>query len=480
MLKSLSTKLIIAFAFIIFVCLFTVGTAFVLFLRDHEIEQARERVGRLAEPLALQVTYLEWVGLTTEKMEPVLEGYAERFDVRLLLVDKATSQVVFDTQGGLEGETVAAFDSAAAGTQRVGPIWVWQVHFREDGKNLLLFTPLDTATGGESPSPSILSRYRTVVVVPEEDITSAWLDVLPRLAVAGGIALAISVAVALFLSRSISGPLGQITRASEEMARGKYDQEIQARGGDEVGRLATAFNTMAREVNRSQSTLRRFLADASHELRTPLTSIQGFSQAMTEGTIDTPAGFTDAARIINNEAQRMRTLVDELLELSRIEAGRSALQIEPLRLEELLRTTLERFQRQAQDKRVDMRLDVPEMPPYEGDGRALEQVFSNLVDNAVRHTPEEGLVSVEAAFSNGAVKIAVRNSGSLISPEELPHVFERFYQVNGSGAAEGHTGLGLAIASEVVQAHGGEITVKSSQEEGTEFTVSLPTKDSAT
>lgn len=472
--RSLSTKLIAAFAFIIFVCLFSAGTAFVLFLRDSEVEQARERVGRLAEPLALQVTYLEWVGLSVDDMTSVLKSYAERFDIRLLLVDKATSRVVFDTEDRLEGAIVDAFNTATAGTERVGPIYVWQIRFSENGTNLLLFTPLDTTAGGERPSPTILSSYRTVVAVPEEDITSAWLDVLPRLAVAGGIALVISIALALLLSRSISGRLAQITRASEEMARGRYDQQIEARGRDEVGRLATAFNTMAKEVDRSQSALRQFLADASHELRTPLTSIQGFSQAMVDGAIDTPEGLADAARIINDEAQRMRTLVDELLELSRIEAGQAALQIEPLQLEELLQATLERFRRRAEEKGIEMRLQVNDLPRCEGDGRALEQVFSNLVDNAVRHTPDDGLISVEAKVVNGSVRVSVRNSGSLIPPEHLPHLFERFYQVNGSGADEGHTGLGLAIASEVVQAHGGEITVTSSQQEGTEFTVALP------
>jgi signal transduction histidine kinase len=326
----------------------------------------------------------------------------------------------------------------------------------------------------ERPSATLLSRYRTVVAVPEEDITSAWLDVLPRLGVAGGIALGISVVVAFLLSRSISGPLRQITRASEAMARGKYDQQIDVRGRDEVGRLASAFNTMAREVNRSQSTLRQFLADASHELRTPLTSIQGFSQAMAEGTIETPEGLAESARIINDEAQRMRTLVDDLLDLSRIEGGQAAMQKETLDLADLLRTSVERFERQAQEKGLKIQMEVPDLPSLEGDVRRLEQAFSNLLDNAVRHTPRDGTVAVRAQVVDGTVRVAVQNSGSLIPAEDLPHLFERFYQVNNSGGNEGHSGLGLAIASEVVHAHGGTITARSSEQEGTKFTVTLP------
>ena len=474
MLTGLRSKLIAAFAFIIFVCLFSAGTAFVLFLRSHETEMARERVGRLAEPLALRVTYLEWVGLTPDQMKPTLMDYAENNDVRIFVVDKTTSQVILDTSDRLQGQTLKDLQSSNVGTERVGRIWVWQIHFRGAGENLILFTPLERVPATERASATMLSRYRTVVAVPEEDITSAWLDVLPQLGVAGGIALGISVVVAFLLSRSISGPLRQITRASEAMARGKYDQQIDVRGRDEVGRLASAFNTMAREVNRSQSTLRQFLADASHELRTPLTSIQGFSQAMAEGTIETPEGLAESARIINDEAQRMRTLVDDLLDLSRIEGGQAAMQKETLDLADLLRTSVERFYRQAQEKGLKIQMEVPDLPSLEGDVRRLEQAFSNLLDNAVRHTPPDGAVAVRAQVGDATVRVAVQNTGSLIPAEDLPHLFERFYQVNNSGGNEGHSGLGLAIASEVVHAHGGTITAKSSKHEGTEFTVTLP------
>jgi two-component system OmpR family sensor kinase len=474
MLTGLRSKLIAAFAFIIFVCLFSAGTAFVLFLRNHETEMARERVGRLAQPLADRVTYLEWVGVTPDQMKESLVDYANNMDVRVLIVDKATSRVVIDTSDRLEGQTLEDLQRSDVGTEKVGPIWVWQIHFRGAGENLVLFTPLERVPATEAPSASLLSRYQTVVAVPEEDITSAWLDVLPQLGVAGSISLGISVVVAFLLSRSISGPLRQITRASEAMARGKYDQQIDVRGRDEVGRLASSFNSMAREVDRSQSTLRQFLADASHELRTPLTSIQGFSQAMAEGTIDTPEGLAESARIINDEAQRMRGLVDDLLELSRIEGGQAAMQKEPLDLADLLRTTVERFERRAQEKSLDLQVEVPELPSMEGDVRRLEQALANLVDNAVRHTPRDGTVAVRAQVVDATVRVAVQNSGSLIPAEDLPHLFERFYQVENSGGKEGHSGLGLAIASEVVHAHGGTITAKSSKEEGTEFTVTLP------
>ena len=472
MLTSLRSKLILAFAAVIFVCLLSAGTAFVVFLRNHETEQAREKVGRLAQPLALRVTYLEWLGLSPEQMRPSLEDFAIGLDVRILLVDKLSSSVLIDTGRRLEGQTLQSLGSSG-GTERVGSIWVRQVRFNDGGQNLLLYTPLDIVTG-QGTSAELLSRYRAVVAVPEANITTAWHNVFPRITIAGGIALVISIAIAFILSRSISRPLGEITRASEDMARGNFNQRIDVRGRDEVARLATAFNAMALEVNHSQATLRQFLADASHELRTPLTSIQGFSQAMAEGAVDNPADMSESAHIINEEAQRMRALVDDLLYLSQIEAGQVTLQPEPLKLDNMLHTCVERFQRRAQEKDLQIKTNVPALPDIQGDVRRLERVFSNLLDNAIRHTPREGSITIGAQVSNASVRVLVHNTGSWIPPEHLPHVCERFYQVDKSTDDEGHSGLGLAIASEVVHAHGGSISAQSSSQHGTEFTVTLP------
>jgi signal transduction histidine kinase len=184
--------------------------------------------------------------------------------------------------------------------------------------------------------------------------------------------------------------------------------------------------------------------------------------------------MTDSARIINEETQRMRALVDDLLYLSQIEAGQVKMQPEPLKLDNLLHHCVERFQRRAQEKDLQVKTDLPPLPALQGDVRRLERVFSNLLDNAIRHTPKEGTITVAAQVSNGNVRVDIHNTGSFIPPEHLPHVCERFYQVRKSTNDEGHTGLGLAIASEVVHEHGGTLSAQSSQREGTEFSVTLP------
>jgi signal transduction histidine kinase len=270
--------------------------------------------------------------------------------------------------------------------------------------------------------------------------------------------------------------LARITLASQEMARGNYDVHIPIRGQDEVGRLSEAFNAMAREVSSSQRMMKDLLANVSHELKTPLTSIQGFSQAICDDEISDEEQLRDSIRIINEEANRMRGLVDDLLLLSQIDSGQMEMQHTHVDLQALLERTLERFQWELRDGDIRSGISIERLPIVHGDERRLEQVFSNLLQNAVRHTPAGGSVTMRASVERDArVSVAVHNTGSFISPEDLPRVFERFFQVDRARARKGgSSGLGLSIVSEIIEAHGGTVSATSDQRNGTEFVVTLP------
>jgi signal transduction histidine kinase len=232
---------------------------------------------------------------------------------------------------------------------------------------------------------------------------------------------------------------------------------------------------MANQVSRSHRTLREFLANVSHELKTPLTSVQGFSQAMVDGALQQPEDYKDAARIINDEAIRMRGLVDDLLYLSQAEGGQVVLQEEALNPMDVLRETAERFRRRAELAGVSIEVEPGIAPVITADPRRLEQAVANLVDNAVRHTPSGGHISLGSSASNGSVRLSVHNTGSVIPPEAMPHIFERFFQVDPARArADGNTGLGLAITREIIEAHGGSVSATSSGSAGTEFVISMP------
>jgi signal transduction histidine kinase len=281
--------------------------------------------------------------------------------------------------------------------------------------------------------------------------------------------------VALWFSRSITRPLARIKRASEEMARGHYDQQIPVEREDEIGRLASAFNLMAKQVSLSHRTLREFLADVSHELRTPLTSIRGFSQAMIDDTIHTATDYAEAAQVIHEEASRMARLVEDLLYLSRVESGQFGGEHLPLDLTALVASCAHRAERRAAAEGVDLRLQTDGRLVVRGEAHRLEQVLVNLLDNALKHTPPGGTITVRARreLTGPGIVVAVHNSGSVIPPEAQPRVFDRFYRAPGSSGTDG-SGLGLSIARQIVESHDGRITVSSDAAHGTEFRVWLP------
>jgi signal transduction histidine kinase len=276
-----------------------------------------------------------------------------------------------------------------------------------------------------------------------------------------------------------------MTAATEEIARGNYDQTLDIASSDEVGRLAASFNTMAREVKASRQAQRDFVANVSHELKTPLTSIQGFSQAILDGTADDELNRYRAAEIISSEANRMSRLVDELLDLARIESGQIEMIREPVDLARILGACVEKFALRAREGNVELKLDTSALPLISGDKDRLAQVFTNLLDNALKHTPPDGRVTIKAQELKekprkrepitSMIEIAVTDTGPGIPPEDLEHIFERFYQVDKSRAGKNRgIGLGLTIAKQIVEAHGGKIRTESVIGLGTKFTVILP------
>jgi signal transduction histidine kinase len=288
---------------------------------------------------------------------------------------------------------------------------------------------------------------------------------------AGLIGMGFAFLLSFGIVRWVSRPLLDVAEAAGKVAEGNYATRAPVHGPDEVREVARTFNTMTAQVEYGQQAQRDFLANVSHDLRTPLTSIQGFAQAIADGVSEDNA---HAATIIYHEAGRLNRMVNDLLDLARIQAGRMDMMRQAVELDELLKTVGENMGMRARDRGIQFDVQVPDLPRIAGDGDRLAQVFTNLVDNAIKHTPAGGRVWLRAVLDNQGVLVRVQDTGEGIPRDDLPRIFERFYQVDKSRAKSSGTGLGLAITREIVQAHAGRIWVESEYGQGARFNVWLP------
>jgi len=319
--------------------------------------------------------------------------------------------------------------------------------------------------------------YRNVIMLKQVTPLPArvW-SVVTRLALAGAIAVVVSSLAALVALRTITRPLHAMTLASERMAAGDYDQQVAGvDSADEVGQLARSFNRMAYEVKRVREMHRQFIANVSHDLRSPLTSIIGFSQVLTDDAAIAPAQRR-SAEIINGEAQRLYRLTMDLLDLSRLEAGRLPLSRRHLDLNVALHDVAARYHALPDKRGVRFAESLCAEPlPVLGDPDRLTQVAVNLLDNALKFCNPGGEVRLTTARQGGSAVVEVYNSGAGIAPEDLPHVFDRFYRGDHPRAQRtGGSGIGLAIVRELVHAHGGMVTASSELGCGTAMAVRLP------
>jgi two-component system sensor histidine kinase BaeS len=274
----------------------------------------------------------------------------------------------------------------------------------------------------------------------------------------------VAVVVSLLLSRGVVAPVQSLTSASQRIADGHYTERVQGGGQDELGQLAHSFNQMAEKLEQVEAMRRQLIGDVSHELRTPLTAIQGSMEGLMDGVLPaTPETFQQ----IHAEAGRLSRLVDDLQELSRVEAGAYQLDIRPFDPASLVHTALKRFTDLAQKQAVNLQDDMPAgLPQALGDEARMAQVLTNLVGNALQYTPQGGEVFISATQKGGEIEFTVRDTGIGIPPEHLPHLFTRFYRVDKSRSrqAGGGSGIGLTIAKHLVEAQGGRIWAESDGE----------------
>ncbi len=311
---------------------------------------------------------------------------------------------------------------------------------------------------------------------------AAWRSFLALVVVALIVASGMS-GVGWFLARNLARPILVLTHAAENMEQGDLGVRVTPTGPGEMRRLAEAFNKMASRLQTNVNELRAFVANASHELRTPLTVVKLRTEALREGALEDPEYAVRFLNEIETEVDRLVRMVNDLLDLSRVEAGLAGGKRDLVNLKNVGHEVFETLNIRANRAEVILSLDVePSLASVTGNEDQLRRVFYNLVENAIKYTPCGGQVEVllRAGPNSNTVRLLVRDTGPGIAPEHLPHVFERFYRAETStsrpGAIRG-SGLGLAIAKSIVESHGGEVGVSSQVGNGTTFWVDLPAAD---
>jgi len=314
-----------------------------------------------------------------------------------------------------------------------------------------------------------------LMFVNDHDLTLAII----LLVFAGGIAMILGY----FLSSTVTERILSLQSAAEKLARGDLQTRVPVTGRDELSALAVAFNQMAEQLQdadqkqRELETLRRDLvAWASHDLQTPLTSMRAILEALSDGVVDEPEMVKRYLQTAQRDVMSLSALMDDLFQMSQLDTGGFPLNRAQSSLSDLVSDTLESFSELAYRESIKLEGRVEEnVDPVFMDTQAIGRVFNNLISNALRHTAVGGEIRVHAWRSGNGVEVSVRDNGEGIQPQDVPHIFERFYRGEKSrNRGTGGAGLGLAIAQGIVHAHGGDIRVESQVGKGTQFTFNIP------
>lgn len=429
----------------------------------HEKEQSLIRFGRSVSRLVGEMSESPWEARRTMMR---LQTLAELADARIWIA-APDGRIVADSE----------FPHARPGLQLApeemqkiltGETVVYRGLFRGRFRAPVISVGLPLSNGGRPVGAVFLHS-------PVRGVREALVQIYRLVGLAVLAAAGVALVLSLWLSRRLAQPLREMSEAAQELARGRFDRRVKIpTADDEIRRLALSFNYMASQLGDLERLRREFIANVSHELRSPLTSMRGFLQGVLDGTIP-PAEQHRYLSLAFDETRRLSRLVNDLLDLAALESGDVQFHLTRVGVADLLTRAAAKMEPQAGEKGVRLQVEPDAAGAVRGDPDRLEQVLINLLDNAIRFTPQGGTVTLSAAPRGDVVEICVRDTGPGIPPEDLDRIWERFYKGDRARTrSKGGTGLGLAIARELVERQGGTIRAESRPGAGTAFFVTLP------
>lgn len=393
-------------------------------------------------------------------------NYAEDFD------DKDSLELQFvNTEGRVEIASTGISAGSIPGSDDIknaldsGRISFWQGKRASTGEKVLAVSaPLVSGSG----SVVGVMRYITSLKLIDRAVNTSSL-------VAGGIGLVVLAIVVfsnLYFLRTITEPIASLTGVARRIAEGSYGAQVEKTHNDEIGELTDAINDMSQKLSQAERVQTEFISSVSHELRTPLTAINGWAETLAADPGANPEQTQRGLNIIVKESRRLTTMVEELLDFTRMQDGRFTLRVEETdllaELEDAIFTYREIFSREGIELRYEC---ADDLPPIIADGERMKQVFCNVLDNAAKHGGSGKRIDVSVAAENGSMVIRVRDFGPGIPVEELPYVKQKFYK--GSSKARG-SGIGLAVCDEIMRLHNGTFDIANAPGGGTVVTMTLP------
>ena len=398
----------------------------------------------------------------SSQIRSLVEGYEEKDSIELMAINNDGSVDV--TSSGFspsQGTPMTDLDQA----QNAESGMAYAVFDLPSGEKVIAVSAMISISGCEYKALRMVSSMKNIdhqIIMIMAAMCAVFIIIILIIYLSGR-----------FFIRSIVYPVIKIGQIARKIAKGDFSERIEKTSDDELGDLCESINYMAQELSNTESMKNEFISSVSHELRTPLTAIKGWSETLT--AIDDPDTFKKGMRVITSETERLSQMVEELLDFSRIQDNRLTLIMDKIDILAELGETVLIYQERARALGITLNYYEPTMLPFVyGDKNRLRQVFINIVDNAIKYSDKGGTVSVEAYEEKGDICILVSDTGIGISKEDLPKVKTKFFKANHTRRG---SGIGLAVANEIITRHGGTLTINSEENVGTTVLITLPAID---
>lgn len=465
--SGITARWMVTTLLVIAVILAGIATAITLSIRGFYYDTVKNRLLSMGQSSTVAEYFSAYIDSTedvfTQRAQEYVENFSEINTAEVWVYDKNGEVVATST--GFDAIPGDDRDYALASVSSTG--MATAKGFGESGEHIMALTVFIPKTNGMSNGAV---RYITSLY----DIDRQVAQVALVAAICCLFALSLVVLSGLFFVRSIVGPVKKINDAARRIASGNYTEKVNITNRyDEIAELSESINYMTDEIYKTDRLKNDFISTVSHELRTPLTAIKGWTETLLSINADgSDPTLTEGLKVILNEEERLYSLVEDLLDFSRMQSGRMSLRLQKIDILAELDDAVYVLRDRARREGIDIFYSVPDYPaPAQGDPDRIKQVFVNIIDNAIKYTEPGGRIVIVAALTAKDVKISVADTGCGISPEDLPHVKEKFYKANKSVKG---SGIGLAVCDEIVSMHHGKLEVISKLGEGTTVIVSFP------